>query len=180
MRTNNAGSPKQVSDTRDTATWDDASVCKGVDCGECSNCSPVAADEKSPPALFFIAIAIAIVLISMGYSLTVRVANNQYSPTFANRITQTTIDPNTANWASLVRIPGIGPARAEKLLAWRKTHVSKAMPVVFKNLEDLRHIPSFGPKTVAGIAEYLRFPRQRSVGGHIGSGRPTQAAIPTP
>ncbi len=180
MRTNNAGSLKQVGDMPDTATWDDASVCKGFDCGEFSNSSPVAADGKSPPALFFIAIAIAIVLISMGYSLTRRVVNNQYSPAFASRVTQTTIDPNTANWASLVRIPGIGPARAEKLLVWRKTHLSKARPVVFKNLEDLRHIPSFGPKTVASIAKYLRFPRQRSVGGHIGPGRTTQAAIPTP
>lgn len=180
MRTNNAGSPKQVGDMPDTATWDDASVCKGFDCGEFSNSSPVAADGKSPPALFFIAIAIAIVLIAMGYSLTRRVANNQYSPAFASRVTQTTIDPNTANWASLVRIPGIGPARAEKLLVWRKTHLSNARPVVFKNLEDLRHIPSFGPKTVGSIAKYLRFPPHRSVGGHIGPGRTTQAAIPTP
>lgn len=180
MRTNNAGSPKQVSDTRGTATWDDASVRKEPDCGGFSNSSSAAADGKSPPALFFIAIAIAIVLISMGYSLTRRVANNQYSPTFASRVTQTTIDPNTANWASLVRIPGVGPARAEKLLAWRKMHLSKATPVVFKNLEDLRHIPSFGPKTVASIAEYLRFPMRRSAGGHIGPDRPTQPSIPTP
>lgn len=180
MRANNAGSAKHVSDTRGTATWDVASVRTGRESGEFSNRSPAASDGKSPPALFFIAIAIAIVLISTGYSLTRRVANNQFSPAFASRVTQTTIDPNTASWASLVRIPGVGPARAEKLLAWRKMHLTKGMPAVFKNLEDLRKIPSFGPKTVASIAEYLRFPMQRSAGGGIGPEGASQALVPTP
>ena len=180
MRANKAGSAKQFSDTRGTATWDDASVRTGPESGEFSNRSPAASAGKSPPALFFIAIAIAIVLILTGYSLTRRVANNQYSSAFASRVTQTTIDPNTASWASLVRIPGVGPARAEKILAWRKMHLTKATPVVFKNLEDLRKIPSFGPKTVASIAEYLRFPMRRSAGGGIGPEAPTPASVPTP
>lgn len=180
MRANNAGFPEQLKDSRGTATWDAALVRRGHESGEFSNRSPAASDGKSPPALFFISIAIAIVLISTGYSLTRRVANNQYSPAFASRVTQTTIDPNTASWASLVRIPGVGPARAEKILAWRKIHLTKAMPVVFKNLEDLRKIPSFGPKTVASIAEYLRFPMRRSAGGGIGPEGATQASVPTP
>ncbi len=135
---------------------------------------------KSPPALFSIAVATAIVLISIGDSITRRVADNQYSPGFAARVTETRIDPNTASWASLVRIPSIGPARAEKLLAWRKRHRSRATPVVFQNMQDLRHVPSFGPKTLLSISRYLRFPKQISTGGVSVVKSTNQASVPGP
>lgn len=180
MRANNAGSSDHVSEIRGPATWDDALLGPGRDRGSFSNCLPAACDGKSPPALFSIAIAVAIVLLSMALSLTRRVANNQYSPGFAARATQTKIDPNTASWASLVRIPGIGPARAEKLLAWRNGHLTKATPVVFKNLQDLRHIRSFGPKTLLNIARFLRFPTRRSAGGVTVVKSPDRASVPAP
>ena len=164
---NNSGSSQQVSAPGGTSTSAGPSPHTSDDNSGLSNSPQPASGGKSPPALFSIAIATAIVLISTGYSITRRTAKNQYSPTFAARVTPTTINPNTASWASLVRIPGIGPARAEKLLAWRKLHRTKATPVVFKNLQDLRHIPSFGPKTLLSIARYLRFPKRRSAGGAI-------------
>lgn len=119
-------------------------------------------DSQSPAdagsAVFSIVIGLGILLLWMGYGMISRPVKNQFSPTFSTRVTSTTIDPNTASWASLVRIPDIGPARAEKLIAWRKAHESPDSQIVFHDLSDLRHVPSFGPKTVADIAKYLRFP----------------------
>jgi DNA uptake protein ComE-like DNA-binding protein len=119
-------------------------------------------DSRSPAdagsALFSIVIGLGILLLWMGYGMISRPSKNQFSTTFSTSVTSTTIDPNTASWASLVRIPDIGPARAEKLIAWRKAHESPDSPIVFHDLSDLRHVPSFGPKTVADIAKYLRFP----------------------
>ena len=115
-----------------------------------------------PPAFFSIFVAVGVLLIWMNYGITQRPAKNQFSSVFAARVTQCTIDPNTASWASLVRIPDIGPARAEKILAWRKAHQRVSAQIVFHNLSDLRRVPSFGPKTVASIAQYLRFPLSNS------------------
>ena len=117
-----------------------------------------------PPAVFSICVVVGVLLLWMGYSLTQRPVPNRFSATFAARVTQTKIDPNTASWASLVRIPDIGPARAEKLLTWRKAHQTAPSQIVFHSPADLRRVPSFGPKTVASISKYLRFPLSESSG----------------
>ena len=117
-----------------------------------------------PPAVFSICVAVGVLLLWMGYRITQRPVQNRFSTTFAARVTQSTIDPNTASWASLVRIPDIGPARAEKLLTWRKAHQTAPSQIVFHSPADLRRVPSFGPKTVASISKYLRFPLSQSSG----------------
>jgi DNA uptake protein ComE-like DNA-binding protein len=111
-----------------------------------------------PPAFFSIVVALGILLIWMGYGMMHRPAANAFSPAMAARFTQSGIDPNTASWASLVRIPGVGPGRAQKLLAWRKAHQANAGSIVFHSPADLRQVRSFGPKTIAEITPYLRFP----------------------
>ena len=121
----------------------------------------------SPPAFFSIFIALGVLLIWMGYSITQRPAKNQFSLTYAAHVTQRTINPNTANWASLVRIPDIGPARAAKLLAWRKAHRALHSQIVFHSVADLRRVPSFGAKTVASISKYLRFSSSNSSPGRV-------------
>ena len=72
---------------------------------------------------------------------------------------QRTIDPNTAGYASLLRLPGIGPARAAAVVAWR-TQYHKLHPdsPAFQTLSDLHHIRGFGPATLRRLAAYLRFP----------------------
>lgn len=71
---------------------------------------------------------------------------------------QRTLNPNTADFASLVRLAGVGPSRATALLNWRtqqqKLHPGKP---VFQKLADLRHIRGFGPVTLRHIAPFLRF-----------------------
>ncbi len=112
-----------------------------------------------PPALFSIVIAVGVLLIWIGYMMRHRTAENKFSARQVERLTQSAINPNTADWASLVRIPCIGPARAQKLLAWRKSHRTSRLRIVFYSAADLRKVPTFGPKTIAEITPYLTFPR---------------------
>ncbi len=72
---------------------------------------------------------------------------------------QRTIDPDTASFASLQRLPGIGPSRAAAVVMWR-TRYQKLHPdsPAFLKLSDLHHIRGFGPATLRRLAPYLRFP----------------------
>ena len=152
-----SGSPEESGEHRSLSASDVRVPTKSADSRTVLNQSEFVLSVESPPALFSIFATVGVLLIWMGYSITQRPSQNRFSATFATRVTQSTIDPNTASWASLVRIPDIGPARAEKLLAWRKAHQTGRSQTVFHGLNDLRRVPSFGPKTVAGISKYLRF-----------------------
>lgn len=69
------------------------------------------------------------------------------------------IDPNTASWASLARLPGIGPGRAKGICAWRDRFTAEhpgQQP--FARPADLQQVPDIGPATVTAIAPYLTFP----------------------
>jgi len=67
------------------------------------------------------------------------------------------IDPNTAPIASLVRLPGIGPSRAQAILDYRRTRTRR-----FACPADLTRVRGIGPATVATMTPYLAFaPRGR-------------------
>jgi competence protein ComEA len=59
------------------------------------------------------------------------------------------VDPNFADAAELRRLPGIGPAKAEAILAERR----RGGP--FVSLEDLRRVPGLGPTTIERLAPHL-------------------------
>jgi competence protein ComEA len=61
------------------------------------------------------------------------------------------IDPNTASRASLDRLPGIGPALADAIVAARETGES------FKNANDLQRVSGIGKMKAAAIAPFLTF-----------------------
>ena len=61
------------------------------------------------------------------------------------------INPNTAQPASMQRLPGIGPSRAKSIVEHRNRHGA------FKSPDDLREVHGIGPATVDAIAQYLRF-----------------------
>ncbi|MCK5113613.1 MAG: helix-hairpin-helix domain-containing protein [Phycisphaerae bacterium] len=67
------------------------------------------------------------------------------------------IDPNTAAAAALQRLSGIGPTRAEAIIAYRQQHGVGAFDVP----ADLEKIHGIGPKTVKKNREYLIFPSER-------------------
>jgi competence ComEA-like helix-hairpin-helix protein len=68
-----------------------------------------------------------------------------------------TINPNTATVASLLRLPGLGPQRAQAMVAYREEVQRKLGRPAFKDLNDVDAIPGLGPATVRVMAPYLRF-----------------------
>ncbi|QGF24314.1 helix-hairpin-helix domain-containing protein [Raineyella fluvialis] len=57
-----------------------------------------------------------------------------------------TIRLNSATSAELEELPGIGPASAKKIIAWRDQHGG------FRTVDQLQDVPGIGPKTYADIA----------------------------
>lgn len=56
---------------------------------------------------------------------------------------------NTATEEQLMLLPTVGPAKAERVVTWRKKNGS------FKRTEDLRHVKGFGYKTWKRLAPFL-------------------------
>lgn len=72
-----------------------------------------------------------------------------------------TINPNTAVLASLVRLPGIGPAKAAAIVKYRND--VEAGNVAFKNCSDMENIKGIGPKTAEKIEPWLYFKNERGI-----------------
>ena len=56
---------------------------------------------------------------------------------------------NTATQDQLVMLPGVGPAKADRIVAWRMKHGA------FKRVADLRHVKGFGYKTLKKLEPFL-------------------------
>ena len=56
------------------------------------------------------------------------------------------LDLNAAGADDLAALPGIGPARARRIAAWRARHGR------FQRVEDLAEVPGIGPRTVGLVA----------------------------
>lgn len=56
---------------------------------------------------------------------------------------------NTATEDQLMMLPTVGPAKAERIVAWRKKSGG------FKRTADLRHVKGFGYKTFKKLEPYL-------------------------
>ena len=69
------------------------------------------------------------------------------------------IDPNSASWASLARLPHVGKTKARRLVKHRQQQ-DKQGAVVYAKLEDLAEVKGFGAATLEAIAPYLVFPSQ--------------------
>jgi DNA uptake protein ComE-like DNA-binding protein len=68
------------------------------------------------------------------------------------------INPNTAPVASLLRLPGVGPIRAQAIVAYRQTHVlGHPKQTAYKCLKDLERIKGLGPRTVSALSPWLIF-----------------------
>lgn len=99
---------------------------------------------------FFVAIIFAVLLFVFFFSDIFRSSDSNYPVSL-----ESGINPNTADIASLVRLPGIGPARAAEIIKYRSS-TDIAQPA-FRSADDLQNIKGIGPKTVEKFARYLCF-----------------------
>jgi competence protein ComEA len=61
------------------------------------------------------------------------------------------VDLNVASSAEIERLPRIGPALAQRIIAWREAHGP------FRSMDDLRHVRGIGPATAALLAPSVTF-----------------------
>jgi len=68
------------------------------------------------------------------------------------------INPNTASVASLLRLTGIGPIRAQAIVSYRqafvKDHPGKRP---FDGINEMTRIKGLGPRTVSALSPWLIF-----------------------
>lgn len=69
----------------------------------------------------------------------------QSSPESAPPGSQSQVNLNTATAEQLETLPGVGPATAQAILAWRSTHGE------FTTVEELQEVDGIGPKTFARL-----------------------------
>ena len=69
------------------------------------------------------------------------------------------INPNEADWSSLVRLPGIGEVRAKAIVAYRKEYerAHGNGEAAFRVCADMGKIKGIGEVTIAEMCEYLTF-----------------------
>lgn len=60
-----------------------------------------------------------------------------------------TININTANSAQLQTLNGVGPAKAQEIMKYRKSHGG------FKSVDELVNVKGIGPKTLAHLKSQL-------------------------
>lgn len=65
------------------------------------------------------------------------------------------LDPNTATAQELAAIPGVGPALAARIVAYREQQRANGRTPAFTNLADLDAVAGVGPATLDEIAPYL-------------------------
>jgi competence protein ComEA len=56
---------------------------------------------------------------------------------------------NTANEAQLTSLKGIGPSKAKAITQYRQEHGP------FKTVDDLKHVPGIGDKTLAALKPFI-------------------------
>lgn len=65
------------------------------------------------------------------------------------------IDVDTADATELTRLPRVGPALAQRIVAWRETHGR------FGGLERLDSVPGIGPKLIEALRSHVEFSGRR-------------------
>jgi competence ComEA-like helix-hairpin-helix protein len=112
------------------------------------------AEQDNIQAFSFVLGACVCVLLSLGF---IGAGRGRLEPP-RDMVIAAKINPNDAPVASLVRLPGIGPGRAEAIIAYREDHDKEhGRGRAFRSAQDLQKIKGIGPKTVENMSAWLRF-----------------------
>jgi competence protein ComEA len=65
------------------------------------------------------------------------------------------VDLNTADAAALTKIPGIGPATAQRIIEWRE----QSGP--FRQVEDLMKVKGIGEKSLEKLRPYVKVSKSK-------------------
>lgn len=70
------------------------------------------------------------------------------------------VDPNTASWAELALLPGVGESVAKRIVAYRDTRIAQLASgaIVFAKPVDLLPVKGIGQRILLKIQDSLRFP----------------------
>lgn len=89
-------------------------------------------------------------LVSDGEQLVVAALGAPGAATVPGATSDGMIDLNTADSAALEELPRIGPAIAERIIAWREENGR------FQSVDDLLAVPGIGEKLLAGLRSKVR------------------------
>jgi competence protein ComEA len=65
------------------------------------------------------------------------------------------VDLNTADAAALTKVPGIGPATAQRIVEWREQNGP------FRQVEDLMKVKGIGEKSLEKLRPYLKVSKSK-------------------
>ena len=72
-------------------------------------------------------------------------------------MTLQTINPNSASFASLIRLPNVGTTTAQSIIAYRIAHQQIYNGTnAFNTANDLENVKRIGSKTVLQLQQYLK------------------------
>ena len=95
----------------------------------------------------FLLLSVCVGLAGVGFMFHEEVSIQTVPPPVISRI-----NPSTASVGELLTLPGIGPARAEAIVAYREAHPQTP---AFSSLEDLYRVHGLGPALVRDMAPWL-------------------------
>jgi ERCC4-type nuclease len=115
---------------------------------------PLRSVETAQSHGFLVGISVALLLVA---GLSIRTV----SCDAAGRIPKEAgelINPNTADVASLLRLPGVGMTRARAIVAYRQRARSETgQDIVFASPDDLQCVTGIGPGIARAIRPWLHF-----------------------
>lgn len=119
-------------------------------------------EASLPSPLPALALVGALFLATLASGRVFRPAGaNLGRPVVRDTNTRMGIDPNTAHWFELAQLPGIGESLARKIVGYRES-LRAAGPnsdrPIFESAEKLLPIAGIGPRMMARIRPFLRFP----------------------
>jgi len=86
------------------------------------------------------------------------IANSQTTTNNKELQLDNRINPNSAPLESLIRLPNIGIAKAEAIIAYRENYIEHNNgQSAFETLNDLQNVKGIGPTTTQNLSQWLKF-----------------------